>query len=98
MAIVMVKSGSIVRKVEIRNKAGIHVRPTGLIVQAARSFPCSVTIRSKGMEADGKDHFGILTLGLMQGDIVEIQLNGEGAEAAAETLAELFAREFDFPR
>lgn len=88
----------IVRKTEIRNKAGIHVRPTGLIVQAARAFPCDITVYAKGMDADGKDHFGILAMGLLKGDEVEIHADGEMEEQAADAMVELFAREFDFPR
>lgn len=88
----------IIRKAEIQNKAGIHVRPTGLIVQAARAFPCEISIHAKGMEADAKDHFGILTIGLFKGDQVEIRTSGEAEEEAAETMVELFEREFDFPR
>lgn len=88
----------IIRIAQIKNKAGIHVRPTGLIVQTARSFPCDISIHAKGMEADAKDHFGILTFGLFKGDEVEIRTSGEAEEEAAEVMVELFEREFDFPR
>ncbi|TFG57920.1 MAG: HPr family phosphocarrier protein [Spirochaetales bacterium] len=86
------------RKAEIKNNAGIHVRPTGLIVQAARNFSCSITILAKGMDSDARDHFGILAIGLQKGDIVEITTEGEKEEQAAETMVELFETEFDFPK
>jgi len=82
----------------IQNSAGIHVRPTGLIIEEARKYNCSISVLAKGMESPLTDHLGLLSLGLCEGDSVEISVDGDGAEEAAAAMVDLFERHFDFPQ
>jgi phosphotransferase system HPr (HPr) family protein len=81
----------------VKNKMGIHVRPTGVIIHSLNGVNADVTVKGKGMETDLRDHMGLLAMGLCQGDRVEIMVNGEGEEQLCDALVELFEKEFDFP-
>lgn len=81
----------------IKNKAGIHVRPTGIIIQEAKNYNCAITVAGKGMETNLDDYMGLLSLGLCMGDVIEIRVQGDEEKKAAENLKELFQKEFDFP-
>jgi len=85
------------KKAEIKNSAGIHVRPTGLIIEEAKKYDCTITVSAKGLETSLTDHLGLLSLGLCEGDVVEILAEGKEEEKAAAAVAELFERHFDFP-
>lgn len=89
----------ITRAVQIVNEFGIHCRPSCLIAKAAGELVCKVTVRSQaGVLADASRVLDLLGLGLGPGDGVEIICDGPGEEAAAEQMAELLTRQFDFKR
>lgn len=81
----------------IRNNMGIHVRPTGVIIQEAGQFDAVISIKAKGMETDLTDHMGLLAMGLCKDDVVEISVEGNHEEQVCEEIVKLLEREFDFP-
>lgn len=81
----------------IRNNMGIHVRPTGVIIDTVHGIPAQIAVQAKGIESDLRDHISLLAMGLCRGDTVEITVSGENEEQIAENIVELFEREFDFP-
>ena len=87
----------ITKTATVKNKMGIHVRPTGVIIHSLNGVNADVTVKGKGMETDLCDHMGLLAIGLCEGDTVEITVNGEDEEKLCSALMELFEREFDFP-
>lgn len=92
------KDRPMVRKqATIQNKMGIHVRPTGVIIDAFHDSRAEIRIEAKGLESDLKDHIGLLAMGLCKGDTVEISVSGENEEEICSRVKELFEREFDFP-
>ena len=64
------------KKTVIKNNAGIHVRPSGIIIKEAAKHSCDVCVRAKGMDTDLTDYLGLIALGLCKGDTVEIEVNG----------------------
>lgn len=83
--------------VEIKNKAGIHCRPSGLIMAfAARYEGHQFLVKSKAGQADLTSILDLLSLGLRQGDQVTLSVTGPRETEVCEKLAELFATEFDF--
>jgi phosphotransferase system HPr (HPr) family protein len=89
----------ITRSVQIVNEFGIHCRPSCLIAKAAAGLTCRVTVRtSAGAEADAARVLDLLGLGLGPGDCAEIVCEGPGEEAAADQMAELLTRQYDFKR
>ncbi len=81
----------------VRNKAGIHVRPSGLIGKATSEYGGKITGTAKGMTVDLTQVIGLLTLGLRQGDSIEIAVDGPDEDGMAKKLKTLFETEFDFP-
>lgn len=76
----------------ITDQAGIHARPAGDFVKAAKVFASSVKIFKNGKAADAKKIFGLMSLGVKQGEEILIQVEGEDEETAAPVL-EAFLKE-----
>lgn len=76
----------------IQDKEGIHARPAGELVKAAKGFASTVKVIKDGKAADAKKIFGLMGLGVKQGEQIEVQVEGADEEAAAEAL-ETFLKE-----
>lgn len=70
----------------ITDPEGIHARPAGEFVKAAKSFESKVTIAKDGKAVDAKKIFGVMGLGAKQGHTVEITVDGADEDAAAAAL------------
>jgi phosphocarrier protein HPr len=86
-------------KAVVRNSAGIHCRPTAVIVKEARSFDVdSIVVRAAhGGSANPASAIELLALGLDQDSEVEIEVTGAEAAVCCEKLVTLFETHFDFP-
>lgn len=76
----------------IVNKTGLHARPAAEFVQAASKFRADITIRRTGGEEDeanAKSIIFLLSLGLCQGDAVELKAEGEDEQEAVDALTAL---------
>ena len=73
---------------EIKDPLGIHARPAGLLVKKAASFKSDITISKNDKTADLKKIFGIMGLGVKQGDKVGIKISGEDELEASEAIKE----------
>lgn len=71
----------------IKDAQGIHARPAGELVKAAKVFACEIKIGKGGRMVDAKKIFGIMGLGAKQGDAVEISFDGEDEEQAYTSIA-----------
>lgn len=76
----------------ITDAEGIHARPAGELVKAAKAFTSSVKITKDGKTVDGKKLFGLMGLAVKQGNKVTVTVEGEDEEKAAESL-EVFMKE-----
>lgn len=85
------------KKTVVRNKAGIHVRPSGVILEEAKNYPGRIEVEANGTSLELNNVMGLLSLGLVQGNEVTLRVEGPEEEKVAEKMAELFARKFDFP-
>ena len=85
------------RSAVIRNKAGIHVRPSGVIMSEISDYDGTITIEADGVSVELTSIMALLSLGLVQGCKVLIRVEGENETAEADRLADLLERNFDFP-
>ena len=76
----------------ITDKEGIHARPAGELVKAAKEYQSSVTIIKDEKKADAKKLFGLMGLGVKQGMEITVQIEGEDEDAAVAAL-EAFLKE-----
>jgi phosphotransferase system HPr (HPr) family protein len=90
---------TVTAKAVIRNAAGIHCRPTAVIVKEARIFDTETisVIAPSGVHANPVSAIELLSLGLDQGAEVTIEVSGEQAEACCAKMVQLFETNFDFP-
>ena len=84
--------------VVIRNTAGIHCRPSSVIMFAAEPYSATHEILITGPRGASKlgSILDLLTMGLQKGEEVTISVTGEKEEELCRKLAELFETEFDF--
>jgi phosphocarrier protein HPr len=75
----------------ITNQRGLHARASAKFVNMVTLLPPSIDVRvsKDGTEAAGGSILGLMMLGAARGDLVEISVSGEGAEAALLKLAGL---------
>ena len=79
----------VTRDVVVRNRQGIHARPSAAFVKLAAQFRCEVTLEKDGESINGKSIMGLLMLAAGPGSQIRIVCDGEDAEAAADKLAGL---------
>lgn len=78
------------REVTVRNRAGLHTRPASMLVRTASQFKSDVFLRRDNYEINGKSVIGVMTLAAEQGATLELVVEGEDEEDAADAIAELF--------
>ena len=75
-------------KYVITDAEGIHARPAGELVKAAKEFSSKITITKDGKAGDGKKIVGVMALAVKGGNEVTITVEGEDEEAAAAKIEE----------
>lgn len=88
-------SPTLEKVVTVINPMGIHMRPADVLSRAAGRFQCQIIIEKDGQAIDCKSIMSILTLGARQGTQLSLRACGVDAQAALETLSELFEQGFD---
>lgn len=76
----------------ITNPIGIHARPAGLLVQAAKALDCTVTIQKGDRSVSAVQLFQLMSMGVQHGDTVTVTIQG-GDEAAGRAAMEQFFQE-----
>jgi phosphocarrier protein len=86
------------REITIVNKLGLHARAAAKLVTLASQYPCDVRVAragQNGREVSGKSIMGVMMLAAAQGSHIRLIAEGDGAEAALDSLADLINRRFD---
>jgi phosphocarrier protein len=83
------------RTVTVINRAGIHARPSALLVQTTKNFSSTIYIEKTNDRINAKSIMGIITLGAAYGTELKIIAEGEDEEAAVDTIVKLFESKFE---
>ena len=83
------------RKIEVKNKLGLHARAAALLVQTANRFSAQITISKDGQIADGRSIMGVLTLAATQGSKIQVEAVGDDAEQAVRAIEKLVDKRFN---
>ncbi len=84
------------RTVTVGSSVGLHARPASLFAQAASKVGVPVTLTSAaGKSVNAASILGVLSLGIGSGEEVKLQADGEGADEALDTLADVLSRDLD---
>lgn len=76
----------------ITDPVGIHARPAGLLVKAAKGFQSTITLEKDGKTAAATKLMALMSLGVKQGNTVTVTAEGADEEAAAAAM-EQFLKE-----
>nr|WP_325259673.1 HPr family phosphocarrier protein [uncultured Oscillibacter sp.] len=75
----------------ITDPVGIHARPAGLLVKAAKALDSTVTIEKiGGKSAAATKLMAVMGLGIKQGDTVSVTVEGGSEDASAATMEQFF--------
>jgi len=75
----------------IKDEAGIHARPAGMLVKAMQGFESEITLSCGGKTVNCKKLFALMGLGVKCGETITISANGTDADAAIKTAEEFLA-------
>jgi len=74
------------KKVVIRNWAGLHLRPTGILCKTAMQFDALITFTFENTTANAKSVLSVLGACVRSGDEIEIICDGADEEEALEAM------------
>ena len=84
------------RTVTVASSVGLHARPASLFAQAAAKAGIAVTLTSAaGKSVNAASILGVLSLGIGHGETVTLSAEGEGAEAALDSLVAVLETDLD---
>ena len=84
----------IAKKLEIKNKLGLHARAAAQLVQTVHQFSAEVKISKDDQVVDARSIMGLLTLAATQGSKVHVEAEGKDAEEALHAVEKLFEKRF----
>ncbi|MBR1568093.1 MAG: HPr family phosphocarrier protein [Lachnospiraceae bacterium] len=73
-------------KYTITDEVGIHARPAGLLVQEAKKFASTITFIKGEKSSKATSLMKLMGMGIVKGDEVTIQVEGDDEDAAAEAI------------
>lgn len=80
----------------IHNAAGIHCRPSSLIMKAVAGYEGRIHIFNEKGETDLKSVLSLMAMELLPEDTVTIQVSGPEEEKVCRELVDLFQTDYDF--
>lgn len=83
------------RTVTIGAATGLHARPAALFVKAATQPGHTVQLIAKGTTINATSLLSVLSLGVVNGDEVTIEVTGDDEARIADELATLLASDLD---
>lgn len=81
----------------IKHPTGLHARPASQFVRTAAKFPCDITVRNLtciSPSVNAKSILSVLTLGVVQNNMIQIVATGEKAIEALASLKDLIEANF----
>ena len=70
----------------IKAPVGMHARHAGLLVQETSRYQSDITLSSGDRSANAKSVLALMGLGVRQGDLIKITIEGEDEDTAAVSL------------
>ena len=81
--------------VKVQNRAGIHARPSAILVQTTKDFKSNIYLEKDTDRINGKSIMGSITLGAAYGTEIRIIAEGEDEQQAVDALVRLFNSKFE---
>ena len=75
----------------IEDELGIHARPAGLLVKAAKALDSTITVEKEGGKSSAATKLmGVMGLGVKGGDTVIVTAEGGDEEASCRAMEQFF--------
>lgn len=84
----------ITKELIVTNPKGIHVRPSGMLFQAASQFDAEIILTKDGQHADCSEMVSIIALGAQEGEHLTLTVQGPDEAAAAKEIERIFSLNF----
>ncbi len=81
-------------KYVITDEVGIHARPAGLLAQEAKKFNSTITFVKGEKSAKATSLMKLMGMGIVKGDEVTVQIEGDDEDAAAAAIEEFVKAHF----
>ena len=85
---------SVIKRYKIELDKGLHVRTATTIVKFVAGFECKVFISKDGNEVGMDSPLSILTLGIEEGDEIQVRIEGKDCDKLAVEFDKLVANNF----
>lgn len=82
------------QEVEIVNKLGLHARASAKLTQTASNYKSEIWLARNGRKVNAKSIMGVMMLAAGKGSRIEIEAQGEDADAALSALIDLVGDKF----
>ncbi len=79
----------------VQNRAGIHARPSSLIVETANKFQSSIVMEKGGISINARSIMGVMTMGAGYQAELTVSVDGPDEAEAMAALEQLFATNFE---
>ncbi|MBF6628007.1 MAG: HPr family phosphocarrier protein [Proteiniphilum sp.] len=76
--------------IAINESNGLHARPAAELAALAKRFKSCITLTTGLKEANAKSVISLLTLGLKQGSVINLKIEGEDSEEAIQEVTSFF--------
>ena len=70
----------------IKDEAGIHARPAGMLAKTAKEFESEITVKKGDSEANAANIMQLMALCAKCGETIKISVSGEDEADAAEAI------------
>ena len=74
------------KSMTIQLQSGLEARPVALLVQVASQHDCSIYVEADNKKVNAKSIMGMMTLGLANGESVEVIADGVDEEEAVASI------------
>lgn len=81
----------VTKNVKIQLVNGLDARPVAMLVQVASKFDSRIYLLSEGKKVNAKSIMGMMSLGLDNGEELEIMADGKDESAAVDALEQFLS-------
>ena len=79
------------RNIQVRLENGLEARPVALLVQEASKYESTIYIQTGERRVNAKSIMGMMSLGLDNGEKLEVSAEGTDEQAAVEGIEEFLS-------
>ncbi len=85
----------ITKELTVRNRLGLHARPSAMFVKACSRFKSEIWVEKDGEQVNGKSIMGLMMLAAGIGSKLLVTCEGPDAERAITEIEAIIERKFD---